>query len=77
MHEQQLICELVEVRVKRYLFKHKQRSQAEVWNSCGLGVTPQQFEIIIEKLEEQGLIKSTCGNRKSLILNWVDEQPIG
>lgn len=74
MYDQQLILELVEVRIKQFLHKHKQRRQSEVWHNCGLGATPLQFQLIIDKLEANGLVKVLSGKQRGVpVLEWVEQ----
>lgn len=75
MTEQELILELVENRIKRFLMKHRCKLQSEIYIRCGRGSTPQQFFDIIKKLEKQGLVTILESERRAPVLNWIEQQP--
>jgi hypothetical protein len=74
MTEQELVLELATHRIKRYLKRVKRESQAKVYNSCGRGSNPQEYNAIINQLIADGNVTRSFSERNAAILTWV-EQP--
>jgi hypothetical protein len=70
MTQQEVLKQLVEVRIKRVLLKNRTEFELELYNRVGRGVTPQEYLAVVNKMIGDGVITRTTGVRgaKSLHL---------
>jgi hypothetical protein len=74
MTEQELVLELATHRIKRYLKRVKNDSQAKIYNSCGRGANPQEYQTIINQLIADGWVTRSFTERNAAVLTWTDQQ---
>ena len=74
MTEQEVIKQLVEVRIKRVLLRTQQQYEREMYNQVGRGVNSQEYAAIVEKLITEGIITRTIGPRGAATLVLVQSQ---
>jgi hypothetical protein len=74
MTEQELVLELATHRIRRYLKRVESDSQAKIYNSCGRGANPKEYQAIIEKLIADGNVTRSFTERNAAILTWVEQQ---
>lgn len=76
MTQQELILELVTLRVKRNVERKKKESQAFIYAQCGRGANPSEFQGIIDKLAKEGFLTVTLSERRTPVLNFVEAAQI-
>ena len=74
MSQHELLKELVAVRIKRALARTKQQYERNFYNQVGRGVTPQEYNAVLDKLVKEGFVTRGTTERGASVLNWV-EQP--
>lgn len=74
MTEQELILELVAHRVKRFIAREKDATQAELYQRCGRGSNGPEFLTIVNKLIVDGVITRTVSERGKPVLQLVESQ---
>lgn len=74
MTQQEVLQELVAVRIKRVLLKNRTEYENELYNKCGRGVTPQEYLAIVNKLIVDGVINRTTGARGAKSLQLIGTQ---
>lgn len=75
MTEQELIIELVQLRVKRFLLREKQQTQGILYCRTGRGANPQEFESILKTLNREGFLTLTPSKVSGATLVSLVEQP--
>jgi hypothetical protein len=70
--QNELLNELVAVRIKRVLARCEKQYENNFYNSVGRGVTPQEYIAILDKLVADGVVQRVTGERGSSILKLVD-----
>jgi DNA-binding MarR family transcriptional regulator len=78
MTEQELILELVQHRVKRFLSREKQQTQGILYARTGRGANPQEFEAILQKLSAEGFLTLTASEQRatSVLVTLVAQQEV-
>lgn len=74
MTRQEVLQQLVEVRIKRVLVRNHTEFERELYNRVGRGVNPQEYTAIVEKLITEGTITRTIGARGAAKLELVQFQ---
>jgi hypothetical protein len=74
MTEQEVIRQLVEVRIKRVLLRTRKQYEREMYNQVGRGVNSQEYTEIVEKLIKAGIITRSIGARGAATLELVESQ---
>jgi hypothetical protein len=72
--QNELLKELVAVRIKRVLLRKGKQYEHNFYNDVGRGVTPQEYSSIVNKLIEDGLVTRSVSERGKPVLQLV-EQP--
>lgn len=63
MMQQELILQLIEYRVKKFLLREKQETQGILYSRTGRGANPQEFEAVLRKLAGEGFLTLTPTGR--------------
>jgi hypothetical protein len=74
MTQQEVLQQLVEVRIKRVLLRTHQQYERELYNQVGRGVTVLEYAAIVEKLITEGTIARTVGPRGAAMLQLIEAQ---
>ena len=77
MTDLELVKELARHRIKRYLKRVTRESQAKIYNSCGRGTNPQEYNSIIDQLIADGTITRSFTERNAAILTWTEQTIVG
>src|ERR1700727_3090054 len=74
MTQQELLKQLVEIRIKRVLLRLHQHYEKEMYNQVGRGVTPQEYVSVIDKLVSDGGVTRSIGARCASIVTLIESQ---
>jgi hypothetical protein len=73
--QNELMNELVAVRIKRVLLRKGKQYEHNFYNEVGRGVTPQEYDSIVNKLIADGVVTRSVSERGKPVLQLV-EQPV-
>ena len=68
-----LLKELVAVRIKRVLLRKGTQYEHNFYNDVGRGVTPQEYTSVVNKLIANGVIARTVSERGKPVLQLVGQ----
>ena len=71
--QQEVLKELVAVRIKMVLARTGQQYERNFYNTVGRGVSPQEYATILDKLVEEGIVTRTPSERGSIILKLAEQ----
>ncbi len=74
--QNELLKELVAVRIKRVLLRKGTQYEHNFYNDVGRGVTPQEYASIVNKLIVDGVITRTVSERGKPVLQLVDQPTV-
>jgi hypothetical protein len=66
--QNELLKELVAVRIKRVLARTGKQYERNFYVAVGRGVSPQEYTEILDKLVADGVVRRTIGEREAKIL---------
>jgi len=69
-----LLKELVAVRIKRVLARKGRQYERNFYNDVGRGVPPQEYELILDKLISDGVVKRATTERGASVLMLVEQR---
>lgn len=69
--QNELLKELVALRIKRVLLRKGQQYERNFYNDVGRGVTPQEYLAIVNKLIVDGVITRCVSERGKPVLKLV------
>jgi transcriptional regulator CtsR len=72
--QNELLKELVAVRIKRVLLRKGTQYENNFYNDVGRGVTPQEYLSVVNKLIEEGVITRNVSERGKPVLQLVESQ---
>jgi len=72
--QNEILKELVAVRIKRVLLRKGKQYERELYNDVGRGVTPQEYSAVVNKLIADGIVTRSVSERGKPVLRLV-EQP--
>jgi hypothetical protein len=72
--QNELLKELVAVRIKRVLLRKGQQYERNFYNDVGRGVTPEEYSAIVNKLIVDGVITRSVSERGKPVLQLAEIQ---
>jgi hypothetical protein len=72
--QNELLKELVAVRIKRVLLRKGQQYERNFYNDVGRGVTPEEYLSVVNKLIVDGSIVRTTSERGKPVLQLAEIQ---
>jgi hypothetical protein len=72
--QNELLKELVAVRIKRVLLRKGTQYEHNFYNDVGRGVTPQEYLSVVNKLIADGVITRSVSERGKPVLHLVETQ---
>ncbi len=72
--QNELLKELVAVRIKRVLARKGRQYERNFYNDVGRGVTPQEYIAILDKLVADGVITRSTSERGATLLSLVEQE---
>jgi hypothetical protein len=75
--QNELLKELVAVRIKRVLARTGTQYERNFYNRVGRGVTPLEYVEGVEKLIADGVVRRTSSERNVSILSLVEQAEVG
>jgi hypothetical protein len=75
--QNELLKELVAVRIKRVLARTGTQYERNFYNRVGRGVTPLEYVEVVEKLIADGVVRRTSSERNVSILSLVEQAEVG
>jgi hypothetical protein len=75
MTQQEILKELVTVRIKKVLLQTAGKTiqyERNLYNQVGRGVTTEEYTSIVDGLVSDGIVKRTSGERAGIILSLVE-----
>jgi transcriptional regulator CtsR len=75
--QNEILKELVAVRIKRVLLRKGKQYERELYNDVGRGVTAQEYSSIVTKLLADGVITRGVSERGKPVLHLVETQQQG
>ena len=75
--QNELLKELVAVRIKRVLARTGTQYERNFYNRVGRGVTPSEYTEVIEKLITDGVVTRTSSERNATVLSLAEQPGVG
>ena len=75
--QNEILKELVALRIKRVLLRKSKQYERELYNDVGRGVTPEEYSSIVNKLLADGVITRSVSERGKPVLQLIETQQQG